>query len=381
MAAQRITWPDVGLAALLTYVGMAGTGPAAESWGRSANPVWYVLTAVVCLSVVAWRWRPVWTFTVAGTATAVYFALGYTPGPILFGLVVAVYALTSRYPVRTSLTGVAMLLAAGEAAVGVGLVTGTLGWLAFLGAAAWVVVPAAVGVVVKVRRDAAADVRAAQARRAVSEERLQLAQDMHDTVGHGLAVIAMHAGVALRMLERDPAKARSSLEAIRDTSKDALDGLRAEVEALRREPESGDAPLRPHAGLRDLDRLAERIRSSGLAVTVDAEDGSADVPAGVDRAAYRIVQEALTNVLRHGGPEATARVRVAKDGGVLDVEVVDTGRGTAAPAGSGHGIAGMRERAEVLGGTLEAGPRPAGGFAVRARLPVGDAAQSVEGSP
>src|SRR5690606_430186 len=91
MAAQRITWPDVGLAALLTYVGMAGTGPAAESWGRSANPVWYVLTAVVCLSVVAWRWRPVWTFTVAGTATAVYFALGYTPGPILFGLVVAVY--------------------------------------------------------------------------------------------------------------------------------------------------------------------------------------------------------------------------------------------------------------------------------------------------
>lgn len=383
MAPQRIAWPDIGLAALLTYVGMAGTGPAAASWGQSAPVFSYVLAAAAALSIVAWRWRPMWTFVVAGTANVVYLSLGYAPGPILFALVVAIYGLTSRSPVRTSVASVAVLLVAGEVAMGARVVAGTSEWLDLLIPATWVVVPAAVGIVVKVRREAAADVRTAQARRAVSEERLQLAQEMHDVVGHGLAVIAMQAGVALRVLERDPATARSSLEAIRETSKDALEELRAELEALRNGEEGGRAPRQPrepHAGLGDLDRLAERIRSSGLPVTLDTEESSVGVPVDVDRAAYRIVQEALTNVLRHAGPDATARVRIATTGGVLEVEIVDTGTGAAAPSPGGHGIAGMRERAADLGGTLEAGPRPSGGFAVRARLPVPDSAQPTEGS-
>ncbi|MFW6034180.1 MAG: sensor histidine kinase [bacterium] len=386
MAAPRITWPDIGLAAVLTYVGMVGTGPAADSWGRPAPLLSYVLVAVACLSIVAWRWRPMWTFGLAGAATVAYLALGYAYGPIMFALVVAVYGLTSRLPVRTSVLSAAALLAATEAAVVAGAATGTRGWTELLSGAAWIVVPAAAGIAVKIRRQAAADVRDAQARRAVSEERLQLAQEMHDVVGHGLAVIAMQAGVALRVLDRDPAAARSSLEAIRDTSKDALDGLRAEVEALRNGLVDSGAPLRPYPGLADLPELAGRMRSSGLPVTVDggaAAGGSGvpiggGVPAEIDRAAYRIVQESLTNVLRHAGPEATATVHVGQGSGVLRVEVVDTGRGAPGPA-EGHGITGMRERAEALGGTLEAGPRPSGGFAVRAELPV-DGGASVDGS-
>ncbi len=381
MAAPRITWSDVGLAALLTYVGMVGTGPAADSWGRSAPPFSYVLVAVACLSIVAWRWRPMWTFGLAGAATVAYIALGYAHGPILFALVVAVYGLASRYPVRTSAPSVAALLAAGEVAVIVGAATGIRGWPEVLGAAAWVVVPAAAGIVVKVRREAAADVRTAQARRAVSEERLQLAQEMHDVVGHGLAVIAMQAGVALRVLERDPATARSSLEAIRDTSKEALGGLRAELEALRNGTEGSGAPLRPYPGLADLPALAARMRSSGLPVTVELQDGTAGVPAEVGRAAYRIVQEALTNVLRHAGPEAAVHVRVGTVAGVLQAEVVDTGNGPPPEPVDGHGITGMRERAEALGGALEAGPGPSGGFAVRAELPVTGGAAPGEGPP
>jgi signal transduction histidine kinase len=225
---------------------------------------------------------------------------------------------------------------------------------------------------VKVRRDATADVRGAQSRRAVSEERLLLAQDVHDGVGHGLAVIAMQAGVALRMLDRDPARVRQALEAIRAVSREALDGVRAELAALR-EPEPPGPPLRPATGLADLPALVARIRSSGLPLAVEIDDTvtGLDPPDEVDRSAYRIVQESLTNVLRHGGPGATARVRVEVDDGALRLEVTDTGRG-AAPGAGGQGVSGMRARAKALGGSLEAEPLPDGGFAVRAWLPVLD---------
>jgi signal transduction histidine kinase len=221
-------------------------------------------------------------------------------------------------------------------------------------------------------RASAADLRGEQSRRAVSEERLRLAQEVHDEVGHGLAVIAMQSGVALRMLDRDLAQVRQALEAIQAASRDALDGVRAELAALR-EPERPGAPLRPATGLAELPALAARIRATGLPVTVDIDDTVTDLglPAEVDRSAYRIVQESLTNVLRHGGPGATARVRVAVDASTLRLEVTDTGRG-AAPGASGQGIDGMRTRAEALGGSLEAESSTDGGFAVRARLPVPD---------
>ncbi|HKH54470.1 MAG TPA: sensor histidine kinase, partial [Propionibacteriaceae bacterium] len=225
---------------------------------------------------------------------------------------------------------------------------------------------------VKVRRDATADLRGEQSRRAISEERLRLAQEMHDEVGHSLAVIAMQAGVALRVLDRDSARMRQALEAIQAASRDALDGVRAELAAVR-EPEPPGSSLRPATGLAELPSLAARIRSSGLPVAVEIDDTITDLglPAEVDRSAYRIVQESLTNVLRHGGPTATAQVRVEVHAGTLRLEVTDTGRG-AAPGATGQGINGMRARAEALGGSIEAGSHMDGGFAVRARLPIPD---------
>ncbi|HJU98326.1 MAG TPA: sensor histidine kinase, partial [Jiangellaceae bacterium] len=226
------------------------------------------------------------------------------------------------------------------------------------------------GAAVRVRRQSDADVRAAAARRAVSEERLRMAQELHDSVGHELAVIAMQAGVALHVLDRDPLRVREALEAIRATSRVSLDGLRAELDLLRT-PLGESAPRRPAAGLADLDVLAERIRAGGVDVETRIDAGGG-LPPEIDVAVYRILQESLTNVLRHSGGKV-AQVRVDRENGHLVVRVVDDGPGRAdatLPPGAGAGIPGMRARAEELGGTFDAGPRPGGGFVVTARLPV-----------
>lgn len=387
----RVTLADLGLAAVLLLVGLMGSGPAAEYQGQSAPWLAYALVVAACLPIAFWRWRPMWTFMLVGAVTMGYVGLGYAYGPILITLAVAIFGLAVRYPIRRTLSGMAALLVASVVAVGVGVVAGQRDWPGFVSVAAWLVIPAAVGLVVKVRRDAAAEVRTEQARRASSEERLQLAQEVHDVVGHGLAVIAIQAGVALRVIDRDPARARTALEAIRATSQESLGSLRAEVKALRQGPLWQDAPRRPATGLVDLTELAERMRSSGLPVVLELDTGRGDdgpghggidaggggidagidrLPADVDHAAYRIIQESLTNVLRHGGPAAMARVRIHRAVDALYVVVLDTGRGAGAAPVQGHGIEGMRERARALGGTLGVGPGPSGGFAVRARLPV-----------
>jgi signal transduction histidine kinase len=375
MDTRRIWWSDLGLTALLVSAGLVGTGGAAANQGQTAPTTSYVLMLAACLPIAVSRRWPAWAAALTGAATVAYVGLGYAYGPIIFALVVAVYRLAAGTPVRPALAGAAVLMCAGLGAVAARTGAGQPDWSDFVAAAACFAVPAAVGVAVKVRRDAAVDVRAEQSRRAVSEQRLLLAQEVHDVVGHGLAVIAIQAGAALRVLERDPARARQALEAIRAASKDALDGMRAELAALREPGRPGPAPLRPATGLTDLPALAARIRSSGLpvAVEIDGTVSGLGLPAEADRSAYRIIQESLTNVLRHGGPGATARVRVEVDAGALRLEVTDTGRGVApAPSAGGQGIDGMRARAAALGGSLEAGPRPEGGFAVRARLPVPD---------
>jgi signal transduction histidine kinase len=373
MDTARIRSSDLGLTALLVSAGLVGTGEAAANHGQTAPTTSYVLVLAACLPVAVSRWRPAWTAALTGAATVVYVGLGYAYGPILFALVVAVYRLAAGTPIRRAVAGAAVLVCASLGAVAARAVAGRAeDWSDFVSVAACVAVPAAIGVAVKVRRDATADVRGEQSRRAVSEERLRLAQEVHDVVGHGLAVIAMQAGVALRLLDRDPARVRQALEAIRTASRDSLDGVRAELAALR-EPEPPGSSLRPTTGLADLPALAARIRSSGLPVAVEIDDTVTDpgLPAEVDRSAYRIVQESLTNVLRHAGPGATARVRVEVDAGTLRLEVTDTGGG-AAPGAAGQGINGMRARAEALGGSIEAGSPTDGGFAVRARLPVPD---------
>jgi signal transduction histidine kinase len=356
---------DVLLTALLLLAGLFGTGPASAKQGVTAPLAAYILVILAALPVLAWRVWPLWTFIASNAMTLLYLALGYAYGPILFSAAATVFGMAWRLPVRRALTAMGGLLAAAWLVIGTGVLTGGRDWTEFISMAAWLLIPAAVGVALKARRDAASDVRTEQARRAVSEERLRLAQEVHDVAGHGFAVIAMQAGVALRVLDRDPAGARAALEGIRATSKEALESLRAEIEAMRHP----DAPLRPASGLADLPALAERIRTSGLPVTLDGP-APTDVPDAVDRAAYRIVQESLTNVLRHGGPAAVARVTVHRDGDALRLEVTSTGAGARDAESGGRGIHGMRARAEALGGTLDAGPIAGGGFAVRAQLPV-----------
>ena len=203
-----------------------------------------------------------------------------------------------------------------------------------------------------------------------------MAQELHDVVGHGLAVIAMQAGVALHVLDRHPDKVRESLEAIRATSQESLDGLRAELELLRA-PDEQSAPRRPTPTIADVEVLVDRIAAGGIDVRVvgalDAVE-VADLPPEVSVTAYRIVQESLTNVLRHSSA-SDAKVKIARESDDLVVEVTDSGVGSAGSGGTstgddgGTGIRGMRARAEQHGGSLSAGARPEGGFAVRARIP------------
>jgi signal transduction histidine kinase len=235
-------------------------------------------------------------------------------------------------------------------------------WSAILAAAF------ATGSAARVRTESWRGVRAEQARRAASEEQLRMAQELHDVVGHGLAVIAMQAGVALHVLDRDPDKARESLEAIRTMSRESLDGLRTELAQLRA---GGDAERRPLPGVDDLALLVQRVREGGVDVRLEVTGPVAELPTEVGAAAYRIVQESLTNVLRHAGADA-ATVVVRASEARLEVEVTDRGHG-GTPAADGSGIRGMRERATALGGTLDAGPASGGGFRVRAVLPLSPA--------
>jgi len=376
----RIRVGDLGVAAAVLLFGLVGTGPAGANQPDALTPdvLAYVLVSLAAVSLVAWRWLPVHVFVLTGVVISVYLAIGYPYGPILFAGALAAAAMAAQRPLRlvvmlgladTALVAAAILVRAVE--------LGPVGWFNVvthvLTAAVWVALPAAVGAAVRIRRESSTRVREEQARRAVSEERLRMAQEVHDVVGHGLAVIAMQAGAGLHVLDRDLEKARAALRAIQTTSRESLDGLRAELAALRGDAGSADdgAPRRPSVGLSDVRLLVDRVRSGGLDVRLDLVEPARQVGDAVDLAAYRIVQEALTNVLRHAGPEATARVRIREQRGRLLVEVTDTGHGpTASALDEGSGISGMRSRAEDLGGSVEVATRAGGGVQVTAWLPL-----------
>jgi signal transduction histidine kinase len=210
--------------------------------------------------------------------------------------------------------------------------------------------------------------RVEQARAAVADERARIAREMHDIVAHAMSVIVLQARGARRSLTRDPDAARSALDAIETTSGNALAEMREMLGALR---DDEDAPLAPQPTLAALDDLIAQLRDAGLDVDVDVGGAPTRLPPGLDRAAYRILQESLTNVLRHGS-QTGARVSVVYRPDRLELTVWDTGASFATATAEGRGIAGMRERAVSLGGTLDAGPDAGGGFAVRARLPLSD---------
>jgi signal transduction histidine kinase len=217
--------------------------------------------------------------------------------------------------------------------------------------------------------DIARSRREAIERRVVEQregERLRIAREVHDVVAHALAGINVQAGVAAHLIDEDPEQARSALRAIKAASGEALTDLRATLRVLR---DADEAPVAPPTDLNDLDQLTPGLRAAGIQVDLQVADVG-PVPAAVHAAGYRIVQEALTNVLRHAEASAV-RVTVAQEDGGVRLEVVDNGVGTGARgSGGGHGLRGMAERAAALDGTLEAGPAPSGGWRVCARLPV-----------
>ena len=217
------------------------------------------------------------------------------------------------------------------------------------------------------RAERAEHEREARARVAVAEERARIARELHDVVAHGVGVMVVQAGAARRVLATDPNRAEIALLAVEATGRQSLAEMRRLLGILRTDPEA--LALAPQPGLGSVDDLVTQVRSSGLAVELVSEGEYRPLPAGVDLVAYRIVQEGLTNVIKHAG-DARAVVTIGYRDERVDVEVRDDGRPPARQSdGRGHGLFGMRERVTLYGGSFEAGPGEAGGFVVRASIP------------
>jgi signal transduction histidine kinase len=372
----RVLVADVLPAAAAGAVMVLGSGPAASGEApprRPLDPLAWVLVAAAAAVLLGRRRWPLGVLAVTVGASVVYLALAYPYGPILVAMSVAMYSVAVRLPVGPSLVACGMTVLAvvtpdllvadpprlAEAAVLLMVVSGLL-------LPAW-----AIGTVVRLGQEAERRAHQEETRRRADQERLRIAREVHDVVGHGLAVINLQAGVALHVVGRRPEQAEVALEAIKRSSKQALEELRGTL-AVFRQPDNGGVPWRPAPGLGQLEALVAAMAEGGLPVRVAVTGQRAGLPAAVELAAYRIVQESLTNVVRHAGA-ATATVKVGYEPDALVLEVADTGRGRVSGAARPveHGIAGMRARAAAVGGTLQAGPSAGGGFLVRARLPLG----------
>jgi signal transduction histidine kinase len=353
------------LALLLAVIGLFGTRGAAQLQDVPVDAPGFALVVAAAVVLVVRRVWPLATLAAGTAATSAYLIMGYPYGPILISFAVAVFTVAHRLPTKQAAIASATALVAtllhsvvGSSPEGLdGIVPGS----------AWVVVPFAAGVVLRVTREANARSRAELVRQYAYEERLRVAQEVHDVVGHGLAAINMQAEIALHLLPKRPEQADEALRAISRTSKEALDELRATLAVVRRSDPSGVRA--PTPGLARLKDLVDRMGGTGVPVTVEVTGAPRELPAVVDLAAYRLVQESLTNVLRHAGP-ASATVQVAYEPDTLAITVTDTGRGHGPAKPGGHGLLGMRERVTALGGTFEAGPGPAGGFRVQGRFPL-----------
>jgi len=203
----------------------------------------------------------------------------------------------------------------------------------------------------------------------VAEERSRIARELHDVVAHRVSLMTVQAGAAKTVANTDPAAALLAMQAVEQAGREALDELRHLLDVLR--PDSGNTALGPQPGIADLPRLAAQLDEAGISVKMDVSGIPDGLPARVDLFVYRIVQESLTNVLKHAGDAPLPSVLVTGRAGEIAIEVTDHGRGATILPGSGHGVIGMRERALLLGGTLDAGPVPNGGWRVKAILPTG----------
>jgi DNA-binding NarL/FixJ family response regulator/signal transduction histidine kinase len=330
-----------------------------------------ILVGVACL-VLAWRRRwPVAVLGVSVAAATIYTLLGYLNGAALVAPMGALYTVAALTSIRRAVGyGIATLVVLGSASIAVNPLGPFGGGVVILPFMVAVVVVA--GIAVANRRayvDSIRDRAEQDARRRLDEERLRIARELHDVVAHTMATINVQAGVAAHVLPTRPEAAAESLQAIKTASKEGLRELRAILNVLRQADDAD--PTQPAPGTAQLEDLIAGARRSGLETTLTVTGDPVPLPAAVDLAAYRIIQESLTNTIRHAGP-AAAVVALGYAGHELRIDVTDTGRGQAVIAGNGdgHGLAGMRERAAAVGGTVEAGPEPAGGFRVAARLPL-----------
>ncbi|MEU1736104.1 sensor histidine kinase [Streptosporangium sp. NPDC020145] len=381
---------EVLLALFITVTQVQGTivrnaGEVVQRPLTDLGNLGYVLLVVSGVAVAARRRWPLPVFVTTALASLVYYGLDFPDGPGWLGLYVALYTLAAYGDGRrslviagvgTSVLAIAWLVAAADIEP-----RAAIGWVWFrIGAS---VMSAALGESVRSRQVIAAEAkeraelaertREEEARARVDAERLRIAREVHDTVAHAIAIINVQSGVTAHVLDKRPEVAREALRTIEQTSSRALREMRAILGVLRDDDGDGRAP---YPGLGQIDELAAKAREAGLDITLEETLPSVPLPSAVGGAAYRILQESITNVIRHVGP---TRVTVALSPGIdaLEIRVTDEGRRAARhPSGTGNsvepgrGIVGMRERCQLLGGELDAGPLPGGGFEVKARLPL-----------
>ncbi|QYX80674.1 sensor histidine kinase [Streptomyces akebiae] len=380
----------LALGVLVAMVAGAFVDPNAahgEKWGaRTPDALSIALMVPAAAVLVARRRAPMAVLAATCALTLTELVTGDPRAPVAMSAVIALYTVASATDrpttwrvgllTMTVLTGTAML-------------AGPLPWYAQenIGIFAWTGMAATAGDAVRSRRafvhaireraERAERTREEEARRRVAEERLRIARDLHDVVAHHIALVNVQAGVAAHVMDKRPDQAKEALAHVREASRSALGELRATVGLLR---QSGDpeAPTEPAPGLVRLDELVGTFHSAGLAVEVVRADEGVSLPAAVDLVAYRVIQEALTNVHKHAGEAAKAEVSVVRVGPNVEITVLDDGAGQPARddqddenrEGGGHGLLGMRERVAALGGTLTTGPRYGGGFRVHAILPL-----------
>jgi signal transduction histidine kinase len=371
---QRIRLVDAALASATAVVAVVGIVAEMAEATRPVPPmVGGIVIASAAGALVLIVRRPVAATGGVLVLTLLYHLLGYP------GLAPAVALFVTLYVLAATGRGLCTLLGAATAVLTVSLIpllppmpTG-LGW-SVLGPAIGYVAVVALGEAARSRRvatvarmEAVRRQAGLEARERLLEERVELAREVHDVLAHTVTVIAVQAAAAEEAFDRRPAETRAALATMRVTAREALTELRGAVTLLR----GGVEPVPDSPGIADLARLCEQTESADTAVTLTLPSAPADgeLPGVIDRAVYRIVQKALTNTVRHGAA-TTASVLVDRTGSEVHVEIADDGVGAPSVV-EGHGLRGMRERAQALGGTLDAGPAPGRGFRVTARLPVG----------
>jgi signal transduction histidine kinase len=379
---------DVVLAVGTAAVTAAAVHEAVEPDSTPPDAFAYLLAVSFGAVLLVRRRWPLGVFAASNLILFVYYSLGYPGMSPAIPMGVALYTAGAAGHLRWGLASTAFYMIVGAVVVGLREHTPALQVLTlFLPQASLMIALVLLGDAVRSRRGWQAEVRERLARvevdrereaqRRVERERLRIARELHDVLAHTIAVVSVQAGVAADVLSESPEQARAALRTIRSASREAMAELKATVGVLRTGERDGEqAPRAPSPGLGQLDGLLAAARERGLRVEAEVAGEPRPLPALVDLTAYRIVQESLTNVGRHAGA-AAATVTIRYEPGAVVVEVDDDGHGPG-PAWAhpqpGFGLAGMAERSAVVGGTLEAGPRPGGGFRVKARLPLSGAA-------